>query len=123
MKKSNKAGRTSAISIVFYVVAVIFLCLAAFNIWQAYEYVQAQQAQYTLKFSYIFYVYSTYCAQYFAFAFILYGVGVGLHKIQGLHNAFSVLVQDAEIVEDEAVVEVEEVEPSVTEEAVIEEIK
>ncbi|MEG0274811.1 MAG: hypothetical protein RR690_06740 [Longicatena sp.] len=109
MNKTKKVSKISAISIVFYVVAVVFLCIAAFNIWQAYDYVQTQQAQYTLTLSYIFYVYSTYSAQYFAYAFILYGVGVGLSKINVLHYAFSEIVGNA----------MEEVEVSSTDDEVI----
>lgn len=86
MKKTKKETGVSVISIVFYVIAVVFLCIAAFNIWQAYQTVQSYQLQYSLTLSDILGVYFSNCAQYFAYAFVLYGVGVALNKIAVLNK-------------------------------------
>lgn len=106
MKKTKKESGVSVISIVFYIVAVIFLGIAAFNIWQAYVTVQSYQAQYTLAISDILGIYFSSCAQYFAYSFLLYGMGVGLNKIAVLNTTLCACMDDSE---DAAEAELEEI--------------
>lgn len=95
MKKTNKTAGTSAISIVFYVASVIFLAIAAFSVYQAYETVATYKQTYTMTFSDIIGIYFTSCAQYFAYAFIIYGIGNGLSRISLLNHTLADVMDSA----------------------------
>lgn len=100
MKNSKKVMKASSLSIVFYVLAVIFLAIAAFEIYQGYLQITSLQTQYTLTIIDMLGVYINYCAQYFAYAFMLYGIGVGLSKLHVIHYALSECMVDAQVEED-----------------------
>ena len=109
MKKTKKETGFSIIGIVFYVVAVVFLCIAAFSIWQSYLTVQNYQLQYTLSISDVLGVYFSNCSQYFAYAFILYGIGAGLSKIAVLNTTLCACMDtDVEEVEETSEVVIDE---------------
>lgn len=86
MKNMKKESGVSAISIVFYVVAVIFLGIAVYGIYQGYLTVENYKLQYTMTLLDIMGIYFTACAQYFAYAFILYGIGTVLTRVSVLSN-------------------------------------
>lgn len=50
MKITKKTSEASVMGMVFYVVAVIFLAIAAFQIYQAYTYIAYQSTAYELTF-------------------------------------------------------------------------
>lgn len=109
MKKANKRTNVSSISIVFYVVAVLFLIIAAFTVYQAYTTVEAYKAKYIMTFLDIANIYITTCCQYFAYAFITYGIGVIISRIMNTNDSLETILDSAieEVVdEDRDVVEV-----------------
>lgn len=93
--KNKKQNSVSKASILFYVMAVIFLLIAAFSIYQAYLTVQGYKAQYTLQFTDILNIYLQGCSPSFAFAFIFYGIGVILNKIMEMNSSLSLCMDDA----------------------------
>lgn len=117
MKNKKNETKTSVASILFYVAAVLFLCIAAFSIWQAYLTVQSYQMQYTLKISDILNLYFSGSAQYFAYAIILYGIGVVLGKV----NALAFALPNCECGECNEEATMDELDTLLTEEAVTEE--
>lgn len=121
MTNNKKRATKSVASIVFYVVAVIFLCIAAFSIWQGYLTVQSYKMQYTLKIADTINIYFSACAQYFAYAFILYGMGTVLAKLQGLTNTLCPCCEETPVVVEETPVVVEET--PIVEETPVEEVK
>lgn len=82
----NKKSRKSALSILFYLLAVIFLCIAAFAIWNSYSQVEAYKTQYALKLTEVLNVYFTGCAQFFGFSFLFYGIGKCISKVHDIHQ-------------------------------------
>lgn len=93
--KTNESMKVSKASIVFYVASVIFLFIAAFEIYQSYVTVQAYQESYSLEIADILNLYFTGCVPYFAFAFLSYGIGEVLKKISDLTNVLVYCMDDA----------------------------
>lgn len=94
MKNKKQIGISKA-SITFYVMAVIFLLIAAFSIYQAYLTVQGYKAQYMLQFTDELNIYLQGCSSSFAFAFIFYAIGVILNKINDLNGSLCLCMDDA----------------------------
>lgn len=132
--KKEQSTKISKSSIIFYVIAVIFLCIAAFQIYMTHQSVISYTDAYgagTLATKDMVSAYLTGCSPYFAFAFILYGVGVILGKItmmttaltQCMEEAIDTPQEDSVEQEKEALVQEESVEQeSVVEETVEEEL-
>lgn len=99
--KKNKEVALSKAGIAFYVLAVIFLCIAAFSIFTAYASVGNYSTQYALTFNDKLNVYITQSAGYFAYAFLAYGVGMILNKLSNLTSALELCMVDASEKEDE----------------------
>ena len=95
MKITKKTSEAQVMGIVFYVVAVIFLAIAAFQIYQAYTYIAYQSTAYELTFVDSLSVYIQYCSSYFAFAFIAYGIGNLIHRVSFLNNTLADMMSDA----------------------------
>lgn len=104
--ETKKSMKVSKASIVFYVAAVIFLAIAAFEIYQTYQSIVSYKTQYSLQLMDVLNLYFTGCVPYFGFAFISYGIGEVLKKVGELHAALSLCIEDA--IEDEAETESEE---------------
>lgn len=93
-------------SVVFYVIAVIFLFIAAYLFYMTYETVVVYKQSYTTTMKDIIGLYLTNVSPYFAYAFILYGIGVILKK-------FSVMTDTIAMCMDSAVEEEEDEDNSV----------
>lgn len=96
--KMKKEMKISKASIVFYVAAVIFLAIAAFEIYQAYLTVESYKTTYTLQMSDILNLYFTGCVPYFGFAFLSYGIGEIMKKINDLTSTLRLSMED--VIED-----------------------
>lgn len=92
---NKKQNGISKASIIFYVVAVIFLLIAAFSIYQAHAIIQINKTQYAMKFTDVLNVYLQGVAPSFGFAFILYGIGVVLNKFNDMNSSLQLCVNDA----------------------------
>ena len=94
MKKELKI---SAASILFYVAAVVFLGIAVFYIWQTYvmisNYAEAGQS---INISAALDNYFTYCAPYFAYAILCYGLGVVMGKLTNLTHVMSLCLESTQ---------------------------
>lgn len=102
--KTKKEMKISKASIVFYVAAVIFLAIAAFEIYQTYLTVENYKTTYTLQLTDILNLYFTGCVPYFGFAFLAYGIGEVLKKISDLTSTLRLCMEDVieEAVEEDA---------------------
>lgn len=94
MKEKNGL-RISKASILFYVASVVFLLIAAFEIYQAYLTVETYKATYSLEITDILNLYFTGCVPYFGFAFISYGIGEVLKKLTDLSSVLLLCMDDA----------------------------
>ena len=93
--KTKNGLRVSKASILFYVAAVVFLLIAAFEIYQAYVTVETYKASYSLQMTDILNLYFTGCVPYFGFAFVSYGIGEVLKKLTDLSGVLLLCVDDA----------------------------
>lgn len=102
--KTKKEMKISKASIVFYVAAVVFLAIAAFEIYQTYLTVENYKTTYTLQLTDILNLYFTGCVPYFGFAFLAYGIGEVLKKISDLTSTLRLCMEDVieEAVEEDA---------------------
>lgn len=98
--KKQKEIHTSRGSVIFYVIAVIFLLCAVFSIYQAYSVIQYNKAQYPLKMTDIVNVYVQGCLPSFAYACIAYGIGVVVNKIHEVNRSLSLCISEAVEVEE-----------------------
>lgn len=92
---NKKQNGISKASILFYVVAVIFLMIAAFSIYQAHSIIEMNKTQYAMKFTDELNVYLQGCSPSFGFAFILYGIGVILNKFSDMNSSLQLCMNDA----------------------------
>ena len=104
--KTKKEMKISKASIVFYVASVIFLAIAAFEIYQAYLTVESYKTTYTLQLTDILNLYFTGCVPYFGFAFLAYGIGEVPKKINDLTSTLRLCIED--VIEEEVEEEAEE---------------
>ncbi len=93
--KTKNGLRVSKASILFYAAAVVFLLIAAFEIYQAYVTVETYKASYSLEMTDILNLYFTGCVPYFGFAFVSYGIGEVLKKLTDLSGVLLLCVDDA----------------------------
>ena len=100
---NKQNGKIAKASIVFYVVSVIFLLISAFLIYMTYETIVTYKSTYSTapSMSDVFGLYINNVSPYFAYAFILYGIGVILKK-------FAVMTDTLTGIMDQAIVEVQE---------------
>lgn len=103
MKNNKKERKISVVTILFYIASIIFLCIAAFSIWQSYKTVKSYQTQYTLLISDILNIYFSGSAQHFASAFFMYGIGTVLAKINALEIPLTATAKVEVEEEDEAI--------------------
>lgn len=93
--KNKKTTSISKASIVFYVVAVLFVFAAAFFAKLTYDTIVTYSSTQDLAIKDIINVYISNCAPYLGFAFILYGIGVILNKFALMTDTLSACMMDA----------------------------
>lgn len=100
--KNKKTSGISKASIVFYVVAVLFVFAALFFAKLTYDTIVTYNQTQELAIKDMINVYLSNCAPYLGFAFILYGIGVILSKFAFMTDMLSACMIDAiENTEDE----------------------
>lgn len=97
----NNKNKIAKASIVFYVVAVIFLFIAAFLFYMTYETVVAYKQSYTTTMKDVIGLYLTNVAPYFAYSFILYGIGVILKKFSVMTDTLAMCMDAAIEIKEE----------------------
>lgn len=93
--KNKKTSGISKASIVFYVVAVLFVFAALFFAKLTYDTIVAYNQTQELGIKDMINVYLSNCAPYLGFAFILYGIGVILSKFALMTDTLSACMIDA----------------------------
>ena len=114
--KQRKETKICKSSILFYIASVAFLGIASFYFVVTYQSVQVLSQQTQVQFLDILNAYFSNCAPFFAYAFICYGIGLVLSKIQTLNSTLWFCM-------DDAIEEVKDVKEEQQEEKEVEEVK
>lgn len=97
-----KMNRTK---IIFYIASAIFLMIGAFQIFYTYtglaQTAETQGLALSENISSVIAIYVQQCVPYFAYAFLCYGLGMVIEKVEKLGNVMSLCIQDAEEYEKE----------------------
>ena len=84
--KNKKTSNVSKASIVFYVMAVLFLFASLFFAYQTYQSIVEYKKSAEPALSTVIGAYISNCGAYVAYAFLLYGVGVILNKFTATNS-------------------------------------
>ncbi|WP_416326610.1 hypothetical protein [[Eubacterium] hominis] len=87
--KNKKTSNISKASILFYVMAVLFLFAALFFAYLTYQSIAEYKQSAEPSLSEVFSVYISNCGSYIAYSFILYGIGVILNKFSVMTNTIA----------------------------------
>lgn len=102
-KKEMKICKSS---ILFYIASIAFLGIASFYFVVTYQSIQVLSQQTQVQVIDMMNAYFSNCAPFFAYAFICYGIGVVLAKVQTLNSTLCLCMDDA--IEEVEVVEAKE---------------
>lgn len=104
--KNKKQGKMPLSAIALYIVSVVFLMIAAYQIFNCYDYINSlvEQQGFVISdnLSDVFKYYVTNCSAYFAYAIMIYAAGACLDKLhQNASNAYEIVEETEENDDDE----------------------
>lgn len=92
----NKIKKISKTSVLFYVLAVIFLLMTLFFAKLSHDYVTASvENSGSITLETTVGIYLSNCGSYLAFSFIFYGIGLILNKFSFMNNTLADCMVDA----------------------------
>lgn len=91
----NKKNSVSKAAIAFYVVAVIFLFIFAFNIYYSYQYLGQYSLDFGTQWKEILGTYLGQSTPSFGFAIVTYGIGFLIEKLNTLQFTLSACLDDS----------------------------
>lgn len=92
----NKTKKISKTSVLFYVLAVIFLLMTLFFAKLSHDYVTASvENSGSITLETTVGIYLSNCGSYLAFSFIFYGIGLILNKFSFMNNTLADCMVDA----------------------------